>query len=139
MLIPEAAQLVIQASAMAEKSEVYVLDMGEPIKILRLATTMIELAGMTLRNADNPDGEIEIKFTGLRAEEKLFEELNIGRDISKTTHPRIMRSNEIYLGWNELKNELKVLDQKLQKNACPHEAKAVLMNMAMRGAQPVRG
>ena len=134
MLIPEAAQLVIQASAMAEKSEVYVLDMGEPIKILRLAKTMIELAGMTLRNAENPAGDIAIEFMGLQQGEKLFEELNIGRDISQTAHPRIMRSNEIFLGWNELKNELKILDEKLQKCVCPQEAKAMLMNIAMRGA-----
>jgi FlaA1/EpsC-like NDP-sugar epimerase len=134
MLIPEAAQLVIQASAMAEKSEVYVLDMGEPIKILRLAKTMIELAGRTLRNADNPEGDIAIEFMGLKQGEKLFEELNIGHDVLQTAHPRIMRSDEIFLGWNELKNELKVLDEKLQKCVCPQEAKAMLMNIAMRGA-----
>jgi FlaA1/EpsC-like NDP-sugar epimerase len=134
MLIPEAAQLVIQASAMAKKSEVYVLDMGEPIKILRLAKTMIELAGRTLRNADNPEGDIAIEFMGLQQGEKLFEELNIGHDVLQTAHPRIMRSDEIFLGWNELKNELKVLDEKLQKCVCPQEAKAMLMNIAMRGA-----
>jgi FlaA1/EpsC-like NDP-sugar epimerase len=134
MLIPEAAQLVIQASAMAEKSEVYVLDMGEPIKILRLATTMIELAGMTLRNADNPDGEIEIKFTGLRAEEKLFEELNIGRDISKTAHPRIMRSNETYLVWDELGYELEILDRELKRNSGTQRAVQKLLEIAMRDA-----
>ena len=63
---------------------------------------MIELAGMSLRNVDNPDGDISIEFTGLQQGEKLFEELNIGRDISQTAHPRIMRSNEAYLRWDEL-------------------------------------
>ncbi|MGB9143996.1 MAG: nucleoside-diphosphate sugar epimerase/dehydratase [Aestuariivirga sp.] len=134
MLIPEAAQLVIQASAMAAKGEVFVLDMGEPIKIVRLAKTMIELAGMTLRNASNPDGDIEIAFSGLRQGEKLFEELNIGQDISPTAHPRIMRSKEIFLGWNALQNELKMLDGKLQRNLCPHEAKSILIKLAMQSA-----
>ena len=134
MLIPEAAQLVIQASAMAKKSEVYVLDMGEPVKILRLAKTMIELAGLTLRSAENPEGDIAIEFMGLQQGEKLFEELNIGHDILQTAHPRIMRSNEVFLGWNELKNELKTLDKKLQKCAGPRDATAMLMNIAMRGA-----
>ncbi len=134
MLIPEAAQLVIQASAMASKSEVYVLDMGEPIKILRLAKTMIELAGLTMRSAENPDGDIEVEFTGLRQGEKLFEELNIGDDVSQTAHPRIMRNNEVFLNWNSLKKELNALDEKLQKRTCPHEVKVMLMNMAMRGA-----
>lgn len=138
MLIPEAAQLVIQASAMAEKSEVYVLDMGEPIKILRLAKTMIELAGMTLRNGDNPDGDISIEFTGLQRGEKLFEELNIGRDISQTAHPRIMRSNEAYLPWDELGYELGILDRELKRNGSPLGAIKKLMEIAMRDAVPVR-
>ena len=134
MLIPEAAQLVIQASAMAAKGEVFVLDMGEPIKIVRLAKTMIELAGMTLRNASNPDGDIEIAYSGLRQGEKLFEELNIGHEISPTAHPRIMRSKEIFLGWNALQSELKMLDEKLRRNICPHETKSVLINLAMQSA-----
>jgi FlaA1/EpsC-like NDP-sugar epimerase len=134
MLIPEAAQLVIQASAMAEKSEVYVLDMGEPIKILRLAKTMIELAGKSLRNADNPDGDISIEFTGLQQGEKLFEELNIGRDISQTAHPRIMRSSEAYLTWDELGYELGILDRELRRNDSSRRAILKLMEIAMRDA-----
>ena len=138
MLIPEAAQLVIQASAMAEKSEVYVLDMGEPIKILRLAKTMIELAGMSLRNADNPDGDISIEFTGLQQGEKLFEELNIGRDISPTAHPRIMRSNETYLVWDELGYELEILGRELKGNAGAERAVQKLKEIAMRDAVVTR-
>lgn len=106
MLIPEAAQLVIQASAMAEKGEVFVLDMGEPVKIMQLAETMVELAGMTVRNERNPDGDIAIEVIGLREGEKLHEELQIGRDISETPHPRIMRSNEFYLPKERLIVEL---------------------------------
>jgi UDP-N-acetylglucosamine 4,6-dehydratase len=132
MLIPEAAQLVIQASAMAAKGEVYVLDMGEPVKILRLAKTMIELAGMSVRNAANPEGDIEIEFSGLRQGEKLFEELNIGCDISQTAHPRIMRSNETYLAWDELGYELEVLDRELRKNNGTQLAIQKQLDIAMR-------
>ena len=132
MLIPEAAQLVIQASAMAEKSEIYVLDMGEPIKILRLARTMIELAGMTLRSDKNPDGDIAIEFTGLQQGEKLFEELNIGRNISQTAHPRIMRSDENYLTWDDLGYELGLLEHELKRGCNPQGAVSKLMQIAMR-------
>ncbi len=110
MLIPEAAQLVIQSGALAEKGEVFVLDMGESVKIVNLAETMIELAGMTVKSKAKPDGDIEIKFVGLRDGEKLFEELQIGRDISTTSHERIMRSNEFFLPWPKLKTALDVLE-----------------------------
>ena len=102
MLIPEAAQLVIQAGAMANRAEVFVLDMGEPIKIINLAETMIELAGLTRKTEATPDGDIEINFIGLRDGEKLYEELQIGNNISMTSHPRIMRCQEFFLGWKEL-------------------------------------
>jgi FlaA1/EpsC-like NDP-sugar epimerase len=110
MLIPEAAQLVIQAGAMAEKGEVFVLDMGEPVKIVNLAETMIELAGMTHKTDLRPDGDIEIKFVGLRDGEKLYEELQIGRDITTTSHERIMRSNEFFLPWAKLQTILQKID-----------------------------
>jgi FlaA1/EpsC-like NDP-sugar epimerase len=110
MLIPEAAQLVIQAGAMAEKGEVFVLDMGEPVKIVNLAETMIELAGMTHKTDLRPDGDIEIKFVGLRDGEKLYEELQIGRDITTTSHERIMRSNEFFLPWPKLQPILQKID-----------------------------
>jgi FlaA1/EpsC-like NDP-sugar epimerase len=116
MLIPEAAQLVIQAGAMAKGGEVFVLNMGESIKIVQLAETMIELAGLTRRSADNPDGDIEIKFIGLRDGEKLYEELQIGRDVALTSHPRIMKSHEYWMKWEELSRQLKELDRRLRGN-----------------------
>jgi FlaA1/EpsC-like NDP-sugar epimerase len=110
MLIPEAAQLVIQAGALAKMGEVFVLDMGESVKIINLAKTMIELAGMTVRSEAKPEGDIEIKFIGLRDGEKLYEELQIGRDVTTTSHERIMRSNEFYLPWDKLQKALQHLD-----------------------------
>jgi FlaA1/EpsC-like NDP-sugar epimerase len=94
MLIPEAAQLVIQAGAMAKGGEVFLLDMGEPIKIVDLARTMIDMAGLQERNDRNPDGDIEIQFVGLRPGEKLYEELLIGDHAAPCEHPRIMRTTE---------------------------------------------
>jgi UDP-N-acetylglucosamine 4,6-dehydratase len=125
MLIPEAAQLVIQASGMADGGEVFVLDMGEPVRIVALAETMVELAGMTLRNEKNPDGDIEIKFIGLREGEKIHEELNIGRDITSTQHPRILRSNEVFPSAQQLQATLKNISEAINKRTTP-QALAVL-------------
>lgn len=97
MLIPEAAQLVIQAGAMAKGGEVFVLDMGEPIKIVDLARTMIDLAGLEEKTPDNPNGNIEIRYVGLRPGEKLYEELLIGDAVESSEHPRIMRTTEYSL------------------------------------------
>jgi FlaA1/EpsC-like NDP-sugar epimerase len=97
MTIPEAAQLVIQAGGMAHGGEVFVLDMGEPVKIRDLATRLINLMGLTVKDADNPNGDIEISYTGLRPAEKLYEELLIGENVAGTEHPRIMRAREDYL------------------------------------------
>jgi FlaA1/EpsC-like NDP-sugar epimerase len=94
MSIPEATQLVLQASAMATNGEVFVLDMGEPVKITDLARHMVNLSGMTVRDDDNADGDIEIEFVGLRPGEKLFEELFVGEDTSETIHPRIRMAKE---------------------------------------------
>jgi len=94
MSIPEAASLVIQAGAMAEGGEVFVLDMGEPVKIVELARLMARLSGLEIRDENNPEGDIEVVFTGLRPGEKLFEELLIGSNTSGTEHPRILRSHE---------------------------------------------
>jgi len=102
MTIPEAAQLVLQAGAMAEGGDVFVLDMGETVKISELARRMVMLSGLTVKNEDNPDGDIEIIFTGLRPGEKLYEELLIGEDVSGTDHPRIMRAKEIEIAWLDL-------------------------------------
>ena len=97
MTIPEAAQLVIQAGAMARGGDVFVLDMGEPVKIQDLARRMIRLMGLIVKDDENPEGDIEIEYTGLRPAEKLYEELMIGSDVSGTGHPRIMRANEEYI------------------------------------------
>ena len=94
MTIPEAAQLVLQASAMGTGGDVFVLDMGEPVKILDLARRMVRLSGYTVRDEDNPRGDIEITFSGLRPGEKLFEELLLGDNVSGTGHPMIMRAEE---------------------------------------------
>ena len=102
MTIPEAAQLVLQAAAMADGGDVFVLDMGQPVKILDLAQRMIELSGMTLRDKENPDGDIEITITGLRPGEKLYEELLIGDNPEATSHERIMKAKEDFLPWKEL-------------------------------------
>jgi FlaA1/EpsC-like NDP-sugar epimerase len=103
MSIPEAVELVIQAGAMAKGGDVFVLDMGEPIRILDLAKKMIRLSGLQIKNKLNLDGDIEIKFTGLRPGEKLYEELLIGGNISKTDNPMIMRAQEEMLIWDDLK------------------------------------
>lgn len=102
MTIPEAAQLVIQAGSMGEGGEVFVLDMGKPVKILDLAQKKIHLAGLSIRDEKNPNGDIEIVFSGLRPGEKLYEELLIGGDVLATTHPKIMRAQEEFISWEEL-------------------------------------
>ncbi len=99
MTIPEAAQLVIQAGAMGEGGDVFVLDMGEPVKIAELAEKMVHLSGLSVRSAKSPHGDIAIEFTGLRPGEKLYEELLIGDNVSPTEHPMIMRANEEHLSW----------------------------------------
>jgi len=113
MTIPEAAQLVIQASGMAEGGEVFVLDMGEPIRIYDLARTMIHLSGLTVRDADRPDGDIEICEIGLRKGEKLFEELLIGNAPLPTKHPRIMHARETHVEWQELSAVIDEMDMAL--------------------------
>ena len=102
MTIPEAAQLVIQTGGMARGGEVFVLDMGQPVRIHDLAARMINLMGLTVRDEDNPNGDIEITFTGLRPAEKLYEELLIGENASGTEHPRIMQATEHHLSREEL-------------------------------------
>jgi FlaA1/EpsC-like NDP-sugar epimerase len=109
MTIPEAAQLVIQAGSMAEGGDVFVLDMGKPVRIGDLARRMIHLAGLTVRNEQHPDGDIEIAYTGLRPAEKLYEELLIGNNVTGTQHPMILRAIEHSLPWDrvqELLNEV---------------------------------
>jgi UDP-N-acetylglucosamine 4,6-dehydratase len=102
MTIPEAAQLVIQAGAMGLGGDVFVLDMGEPVRIVDLAKRMIHLSGLQVKDDNHPNGEIEISFIGLRPGEKLYEELLIGNNVSETTHKRIMRAEEQVIPWAEL-------------------------------------
>jgi FlaA1/EpsC-like NDP-sugar epimerase len=109
MTIPEAAQLVLQAGAMATGGDVFVLDMGEPVRIMDLARRMVELSGLTVRDQANPGGDIEIAVTGLRPGEKLYEELLIGDNPSPTVHPRIMKAHEDCLSWPELQVHLDTL------------------------------
>jgi len=109
MSIPEAAALVIQAGGMARGGEVFVLEMGEPVKINDLAQLMIRLSGLEVRSTEHPDGDIAIVYTGLRPGEKLFEELLIGANTERTEHPRILRSGEPYLAAADLKRELDLL------------------------------
>ena len=116
MTIPEAAQLVIQAGAMANGGDVFVLDMGESVKIIDLAKRMVELSGLTLREELHQDGDIEIEITGLRPGEKLFEELLIGDNPIATSHPRIMKAHESFIPWEELQKRLLVLENALKVN-----------------------
>ena len=109
MTIPEAAQLVIQAGSMGQGGDVFVLDMGEPVRIVELAEKMIHLSGLSVRSEKNPHGDISIEFTGLRPGEKLYEELLIGDNVAATQHPMIMTANEDYLSWDVLKVKLSEL------------------------------
>lgn len=116
MTIPEAAQLVIQAGAMAKGGEVFVLDMGQPVKIYDLAKRMVELSGLSVKNPETGSGDIEIVVTGLRPGEKLYEELLIGENPTSTPHPRIMMAREDFLPWSALEAELALLQAGLAKD-----------------------
>jgi FlaA1/EpsC-like NDP-sugar epimerase len=111
MTIPEAAQLVIQAGSMGSGGDVFVLDMGSPVRIADLARRMIQLAGCSVRDEKHPDGDIEIRFTGLRPAEKLFEELLIGKNVTGTEHSRILRAMEQSLSWEQIRHVLDELAQ----------------------------
>ncbi len=115
MIIPEAASLVIQAGSMAKGGDVFVLDMGEPVRIVDLARRMIQLAGLELKTQENPDGDIEIQYTGLRPAEKLYEELLLGDDVVGTMHSKIMRANEAYLSPKELDEYIKAISYACEK------------------------
>lgn len=119
MTIPEAAQLVMQAGAMGFGGEVFVLDMGTPVKIVDLAKKLIELSGLSVRSKNDPNGDIEINFVGLRPGEKLYEELLIGDSVDKTNHPRIMRAHEKFLPVSELKIKLNELNHAILTNNGP--------------------
>jgi FlaA1/EpsC-like NDP-sugar epimerase len=109
MTIPEAAQLVLQVGAMAQGGEVFVLDMGQPVKIIDLARRMIGLSGLAVKDAARPDGDIAIEIIGLRPGEKLYEELLIGEDPQPTRHPRIWMAREAMVPWDELQSDLQAM------------------------------
>ena len=116
MSIPEAVQLVLQAGSMAKGGDVFVLDMGEPIRILDLAYRMVHLSGLTPIDEENPDGDIKIKLTGLRPGEKLYEELLIGEDVVQSSHPRIMQATEVDLEWAEVEKAIKIIKKAHEQN-----------------------
>jgi len=116
MTISEAAQLVIQAGAMAKGSDVFVLDMGESVKIADLARRMIELSGLSVRDENNPDGDIEIVVTGLRPREKLYEELLMGDSPQPTLHPEIQQAQDPFIPWDQLETDINTLKILLAQN-----------------------
>lgn len=137
MTIPEAAQLVIQAGAMGTNGEggnVFVLDMGEPVKINELATKMIHLMGFTVKNENTPDGDIEIEYSGLRPGEKLYEELLIGNNVTGTVHPRIMRAEEDSYSFDEVLNFLERLRDSI-KNSDSEKIRQLLVEV-VKGYTP---
>jgi FlaA1/EpsC-like NDP-sugar epimerase len=134
MTIPEAAQLVIQAGAMGQSGEVFVLDMGEPVKIYELAKRMIHLSGYSVKDTLNPNGDIEIQFSGLRPGEKLYEELLIGESVAATAHPRIMQAQEAKLEKAVLDKMLNRLWQACIRNEC--DVIVAILCQAVQGFQP---
>ena len=116
MTVPEAAQLVIQAGAMAQGGDVFVLDMGQSVKIMDLARRMVELSGLSVRDENQPNGDVSIEITGLRPGEKLFEELLIGDNPEPTEHPRIMKAHEDFLAWAQFEATLNAMHAALNAN-----------------------
>ncbi|NRA82075.1 MAG: polysaccharide biosynthesis protein, partial [Pseudoalteromonas sp.] len=137
MTIPEAAQLVIQAGAMGKGGDVFVLDMGESVKIKDLASKMIRLSGFEVKDKNNPHGDIEITCTGLRPGEKLYEELLIGDNVGETPHERIMTANEVMLPLPELNVFLEALD--IACHNFEHETIRQLLLDAPTGFNPTDG
>ena len=137
MTISEAVELVIQAGNMGKGGDVFVLDMGEPVRIVDLAEKMIRLSGLQVKNESNLDGDIEIKYTGLRPGEKLYEELLIGDDVSQTENSMIMRANEDMLAWDDLKPILDGLEIAIEK--CDQQSLRELLIKAVPGFKPQCG
>jgi FlaA1/EpsC-like NDP-sugar epimerase len=137
MTIPEAAQLVIQAGAMGKGGDVFVLDMGDSVKIKDLAEKLVRLSGLEIKDEDNPNGDIAIECTGLRPGEKLFEELLIGDNVQDTFHERIMTANEAMLSWEDLEPVLNNLD-KMCHNFDHESIREILLN-APTGFNPTDG
>jgi FlaA1/EpsC-like NDP-sugar epimerase len=137
MTIPEAAQLVIQAGSMGEGGDVFVLDMGRPVRIEDLARRMIHLMGLTVRDDNDPDGDIAIAYTGLRPAEKLYEELLIGDNAMGTEHPMIMRALEECLPWGQVRSCFDSLQDAVQRFDCERVRALLLENVA--GYKPTNG
>ena len=137
MTIPEAAQLVLQAGAMGLGGDVFVLDMGEPVQIAQLARQMVALSGLTVRDAQNPAGDIAIQVTGLRPGEKLYEELLIGDNPQPTEHPRIMKAHEQLLPWPQLQERLVELQGLMQANNVDGITRVLLQLVSGFRAGPV--
>ena len=116
MTIEEAAELVIQAGAMSDGGDVFLLDMGESVKIYDLALKMIQFSGLKLKDKNNLIGDIEIKITGLRPGEKLFEELLIEDNSLPTKHPKIFKAQDSFIPWDQLTNEIDNLEKFIRKN-----------------------
>jgi FlaA1/EpsC-like NDP-sugar epimerase len=134
MTIPEAAELVIQAGSMGDGGDVFVLDMGKSLKIVDVAQRMVRMKGLRVRDAEHPDGDIAIEFTGLRAGEKLYEELLVGDDVLATEHPRIMRAQEDALPWQRLMEILRGLEDACRR--FDSAAVRALLLDAVKGYQP---
>lgn len=134
MTIPEAVELVIQAGAMATGGDVFVLDMGSPVKIVDLAVRMIHLSGLEVRDEKNPEGDIEVVFSGLRPGEKLHEELLIGDNVSGTEHPKILRAEEEMISWSELQLWLQKMEKSIESNDLQRFRQ--LMTEGVSGYQP---
>lgn len=130
MTIPEASQLVLQAGAMGKGGDVFVLDMGEPLRIEDLARRMINLMGLTVKDEANPDGDIEIVYTGLRPAEKLYEELLIGENVTSTEHPMIMRAMEHHIPWGQLRDVLADLLDALDAFDCSRAREVLIETVA---------
>ena len=137
MTIPEASQLVIQAGAMAEGGEIFLLDMGDPVRVLDLARAMIELSGLTVRDASNPDGDIEVAEIGLRPGEKLHEELLIEENALPTSHPRIVKARESMIEWLHLQRRLDDLASAIDNNDVARTLS--LLCLLVPGYQPAAG
>jgi FlaA1/EpsC-like NDP-sugar epimerase len=136
MTIPEAAQLVLQAGSMAKGGDVFVLDMGRPVRIDDLARRMVNLMGLTVRDANNPDGDIEIEYTGLRTAEKLYEELLIGTNVTGTDHPMILRAMEHRLTWTQMQQILNDLLVALASFDCHRAVQLLAESVAEYRAEP---
>jgi FlaA1/EpsC-like NDP-sugar epimerase len=134
MTIPEASQLVIQAGAMAGGGEVFLLDMGEPVRVYDLAVSMIELSGLSVRSESNPDGDIEIVEIGLRPGEKLFEELLMDANALPTSHPRIVKANESVIDWLHLQQRLTELSHAIE--AHDERTALALLSVLIPGYRP---